>query len=275
MNVATVPWVVKFGGRELSPGPELSRLAAVLASAVAAGVPTVVVHGGGDEISARAEALGLPVERIGGQRVTDPPMLEVVIEVLAGRVNTRLVAALATAGVPALGLTGMSGHLLRVRPLPGLGFVGEPTKVRAALLRRLLSEGHTPVLAPIGAGPSGSPYNVNADLAAGAIAGAIRAHLSLVTDVPAVLDREGRPIAELASSRIPALLRDGTARDGMIPKLTAVAAALAAGAPTAWIGDLDGLRAPGGPRSPGTIVVGPEAEPRVVRRAIGRPEGVR
>ncbi len=256
MIAAPLPWVVKVGGRELAPGPELGRLAERLASAVRAGVPTVLVHGGGDEISARAEALGLPVQRVDGQRVTDPAMLEVVIEVLAGRVNARLVDALGRSGVAAVGLSGLSDRLLTVRPVPALGFVGEPSKVRPRALERLLAAGLTPVVAPIGAGPSGGAYNVNADLAAGAIAAALSAELAILTDVPAVRDADGAPIPELRPSEIPRLLRDGTARDGMIPKLRAAAAAVAGGAPAVWIGTLAALTPPGGPRPVGTVVRG-------------------
>jgi acetylglutamate kinase len=253
------PWVVKVGGRELRPGPELDRLAGTLAAAVRGGVPTLLVHGGGDEITERCDALGLPTQRIGGQRVTDAATLELVVEVLAGRINLRLVTALQAAGVPAIGITGVSGRLLTVTPSPGLGFVGTPTRVRAQLLRDLLGDGWTPVIAPLGVGPGGSVHNVNADLAAAAIASSLHSELALLTDVPAVRDAKGASISALRSGQIRALIRDGVARDGMIPKLLAAESALQSGARSVWIGDLEGLPRPGVEPDRGTRIVGRRA----------------
>ncbi|MFI5415639.1 MAG: acetylglutamate kinase [Candidatus Lutacidiplasmatales archaeon] len=252
MTTARSPWVLKVGGRELRPGEELQRLSDSVATAVRTGRPTVVVHGGGDEISERAEALGLPTERVLGQRKTDAATLEIVVEVLAGRINLRLVQALQAAGVPAFGLSGISGRLLSVVPTPSLGFVGTPDRVRPHLLRTLLGDGLTPVVAPLGLGPDGTVHNVNADLAASAIAGALGVELALLTDVPAVLDQEGRPIPTLRVGQLRGLVESGVATDGMIPKLDAAERALNEGAPSVWIGDLDGLGSPGR----GTTVLG-------------------
>ena len=259
MNPKPLPWLVKVGGAELSPGDGLRRLADTIGRAVRAGVPTVLVHGGGEEITQRADALGLPTTRVAGHRVTDPAMLEVVVEVLAGRINVRLVQALHRAGVPAVGLTGGSARLLSVVPAgqpPGaLGAVGRPTLARTRLLHTLLDEGLTPVVAPLGIGEDGSIFNVNADSAAGALAASLGASLSLLTDVPAVLDEAGRPIATLRPARLRALLHSGVARGGMIPKLEAAEAALEGGAASVWIGSLDGLVPPGVPPGTGTTVL--------------------
>jgi acetylglutamate kinase len=253
------PWVLKVGGRELRPGEALEQFADVVARAVHAGVPTVVVHGGGEEITERADALGLPTERVRGQRVTDAAMLEVVIEVLGGRINHRLVAAIQRAGVPAFGLSGTSGRLLTAEPMgdpPGsLGYVGRPTAVRARILRTLFESGWTPVIAPLGSGPGGSVYNVNADLAAAALAGSLSGDLALLTDVPGVRDRAGAVLPSLSLDQIPGLLSDGTATGGMIPKLEAASTALTEGALSVWIGDLPGLSHPGSP-AVGTRFVG-------------------
>lgn len=246
------PWVLKVGGRELVPGPALAELALRVAEAVRSGRRVVVVHGGGDEVTERAAELGLPTEKVDGQRVTSDAMLSVVAEVLAGRVNLRLVNALEGAGVPAVGVTGVSGQLLRVAPAgdpPGrLGWVGEPRATRPQLLGHLLDDGWTPVVAPLGTDGAGGVYNVNADLAAASIAAALGADLLLLTDVPAVRDRQGRSLAALDPTGVQRLIDAGDARDGMIPKLSAAVASIVGGAASAWIGDLAGV-GPEGPRS--------------------------
>ena len=253
------PWVIKVGGRELRPGPDLEKFTSVLRHEARAGRPLVVVHGGGDEVTDRANALGIPTQRRDGQRVTDEAMLEVVVEVLAGRVNTRLVSALAAGGVPAVGVSGVSDRLLTVRPAgdpPGsLGRVGEPTAVHARRLRGWLSEGLVPVVAPLGTDDRGGVYNVNADRAAGAIAAALGAELRIVTDVASVRDSAGRPIAVLSSAEARELVRAGAATEGMIPKLEAATASLEGGAAAVWIGDLEGLGPGRRPTSYGTRLV--------------------
>ncbi|MGI0132532.1 MAG: acetylglutamate kinase [Thermoplasmata archaeon] len=243
------PWVLKVGGDELLPGPSLGQVALAVAQCVRRGQPVVLVHGGGDEATERAAALGLTTEWRRGQRVTSPEMLEVVAEVLGGRVNVRLVNALDTAGVPSVGLTGVSARLLPVTPAgdpPGsLGWVGQPIGARPRLLVKLLDEGFTPVVAPLGTDTHGGVYNVNADLAAASIAASLSADLLLLTDVRAVNDAQGRPIADLTVRETLALVEHGTARDGMIPKLGACAHALRRGARSAWIGPLAGLMSGG------------------------------
>ncbi len=233
----------------------------------------MVVHGGGDEVTDRAAELGLPTEKIGGQRVTNDAMLEVVSEVLVGRVGVRLVNALEGAGVPAVGLSGLSGQMLRVVPgghPPGsLGWVGVPAHVRPTLLHRLLDDGLTPVIAPLGTDGNGGVYNVNADVAAGAIAASLGAHLVLLTDVPAVRGPDGSPVEELAESRARQLLAAGTARDGMIPKLEAAISGLRGGASSVWIGNLSGLTEDGPRPGAGTRVVrGPRLAGSVAHRPL-------
>lgn len=258
MTAHAPPWVIKAGGRELLPGPQLATLVTGVAAMVRAGAEVVLVHGGGDEISRRCDELGLPVEIVAGQRVTTDAVREVVAEVLGGRVNLRVVNALESGGVPAVGLSGVSGGLLIVRaagtPPGSLGWVGEPTVVNARLLRDLLTNGFTPVVAPLGADREGGVYNVNADRAAGAIAGALGARLVMLTDVAAVRADDGAPIAELTPAAIRRLIARGTARDGMVPKLEAAARALASGAPDVWIGDLAGWEPAGPLAGRGTLV---------------------
>jgi len=261
----SAPWVLKVGGRELEAGPALDRLVALVRDAVRGGRAVVVVHGGGPEVSKRAQELGLRTEQRDGLRVTSTEMLDVVVEVLAGRVNNRLVAALVAGGVPAIGLSGVSGRLLSVVPSgdpPGtLGWVGDPSAVDPRWLRRTLSDGFTPVVAPLGVDPSGHVRNVNADLAAGAIAAALGADLLLLTDVPSVRDGDGRAVPTLTPAEAHRLVGRGVALGGMIPKLDAAARSLSAGARSAWIGDLDGL----GPAGPAA-----GAGTRLLRAAGGR-----
>jgi acetylglutamate kinase len=266
---ARPPLVVKVGGRELLPGPALDLLADRLRPFLAEGRPVVLVHGGGDEVTHRADALGLRTTKHRGQRVTSAPMLEIVVEVLAGRINTRLVAELNRAGLPAVGLTGAARGLLTVRPAgdpPGaLGFVGAPQRVRSAPLDALLQHGFLPVVAPIGVDRAGQLYNVNADLAAAAIAAALSAELLLVTDVPHVRGPDGEDRLRLTLPEARGLIAAGAAVDGMIPKLEAAEGALREGARSVWIGPVDAL-GPEGP-APGTGTTVLRARPRAAPRA--------
>ena len=255
----TRPIVLKVGGRELLPGPTLDALARLVAELESRGRRVVLVHGGGEEVTERASALGLPTERAAGQRVTSAPMLEVVIEVLAGRVSTRLVSALGAAGVAAVGVSGVGGRLLTVRPAGepagALGLVGVPDAVHPAPLAALLTSGITPVVAPIGIDADGQPRNVNADLAAGAIAAALGAELWLITDVPGVRDGRGILCPHLTIAQARALCAAGAATDGMVPKLQAAGSALADGVPRAWIGSLEALSPDGPAPGHGTMLV--------------------
>ena len=229
--------VVKVGGNELDRPEWL----AACARAIAAAGPVVVVHGGGRAVSALSQRLDLPVQKRGGRRVTSREVAEVVEMVLAGPVNRAVVAALRGAGLDAVGLSGVDGALLTAEPLDDsdaeLGHVGRITEVRAALLHSLLLAGLTPVIAPMAPDVAGDlPFNVNADDAAAAVAGALQAsEVLFVSDVPGVL---GAPRGGLAAGEIEPLIEAGVAADGMAAKLRAAAAALAAGARSARIGDL-------------------------------------
>jgi acetylglutamate kinase len=269
--------VLKVGGRELLPGPELDRVVRFVGALARAGAPPVLVHGGGDEITDRARALGLAVTRVRGQRVTSLPMLDVAIEVLAGRIGTRLVAALSAQGIPATGMTGAAGRTLWVTPAgspPGsLGRVGQPRRTDPRLLSTLRGAGFVPVVAPIGIGSGGKLYNVNADTAAGALAGALGAHLLLLTDVEGVRDAAGAPIAELSRAEARRLLARGVAVDGMVPKLEGGLEALAAGAASVWIGRPEALDPadPVRPRGGTRLGAGPASVPLLAPPvAVGR-----
>jgi len=250
-------WIVKVGGEELTSGAPLARFVATVARCVHAGQRLVVVHGGGDEVTIRAGALGIATERTAGQRRTSSAMLEVVAEVLAGRINVRLTNALEGAGLPAVGLTGVSARMLKVRPAgepPGsLGWVGDPVGAGTRLLTTLLDDGFTPVLAPLGVDAAGQVYNVNADLAAAAFAAALPADLIVLTDVPGVRGADGGVVGRLEPTDARRLVAAGVASAGMIPKLDAAIRATAGGG-RAWIGAIDDLT-PTGPRpGRGTLV---------------------
>jgi len=251
--------VVKLGGNELDQPAWLEACARALMSLD----PVVVVHGGGRAVSAWSERLGLPVEKRDGRRVTTPEVAEVVELVLAGPLNRRVVAALRRAGLDAVGLSGVDGGLLTARRAESgteLGHVGEIVQVRAALLESFLLAGLTPVIAPMApaAGDAAAtPFNVNADDAAAAIAGALHAaELLLVSDVPGVqVGGVVQPV--LDGVEIESLIESGAASEGMAAKLRAAVAALRAGARAVRIGD---LRLLDDPRA-GTRILATAAQP--------------
>jgi len=237
------PRVAKLGGNELDRPGWLEECARALKLVD----PLVVVHGGGQAITAWSQRLGLPVEKRDGKRVTTPQVAEIVEMVLTGPVNRQVVAALRGAGLDAVGLSGVDGGLLAARRAPGnLGHVGEVTAVRAALLQSLLLAGLTPVVAPIAPDPdaAGVPLNINADDAASAIAAALGAsELLFVSDIPGV-NVGGVAQPEIAATEIEGLIATGIAKDGMAAKLRAAAAALRGGARAVRIGDLELFRNP-------------------------------
>jgi acetylglutamate kinase len=250
------PRVAKIGGNELDRPAWLEECARALRVVD----PLVVVHGGGQAITAWSRRLDLPVEKRDGMRVTTPQVAEVVEMVLAGPVNRQVVAALRAAGLDAVGLSGVDGGLLTARRAAGnLGHVGEITAVRAALLQSLLLAGLTPVLAPVAPDPAaaGVPLNINADDAASAVAAALGAsELLFVSDIPGVAVG-GVAQPEIAATEIEGLIAAGIARDGMAAKLRAAAAALRGGARAVRIGDLELFRNP----AAGTRIVAAVTQP--------------
>ena len=200
------------------------------------GVRPVVVHGGGPLISEWLKAHGVPSRFERGLRVTDARTLDVVVAVLAGLVNKRLVAALTAGGGRALGLSGADGGLFKARVLDGkLGYVGEVAEVDARLLLDLMEDGLVPVVAPIavewrGEAPTKQLLNINADTAAGAVAVALAARwLVFLTDVPGIRGEDGETVTALSSARAGALTEAGVIEGGMIPKVEACLQAAAAG----------------------------------------------
>ncbi len=247
--------VVKVGGNELDRPDWLAACGRALKPLE----PVVVVHGGGRAVSALSQRLDLPVEKRDGVRITTPAVAEAVEMALAGPVNRLVVSALRAAGLDAIGLSGVDGGLLTARPTAGgLGHVGELAEVRAPLLMSLLLAGFTPVIAPMAPSPEGGlPFNVNADAAAAAIAGALHAaELLFVSDVPGV-QVDGAVQPALEAGDVETLIELGAATGGMAAKLRAAAAALRAGARAVRIGDLHLLGRP----SAGTRILSTAVQP--------------
>ncbi len=203
--------VIKYGGHAMDK-PELSEAFALdLAHLAGQGMRLVVVHGGGPQINALLARLQIESRFVDGLRVTDEAAMQAVEMVLCGQVNKAVVSAFARHGVRAAGVSGRDGALLRARPKnPALGLVGEVTDVNPALPRCLLDAGFVPVVAPVASGPEGEALNINADTAAGALAGALEAeYFVLISDVPGVLDADGRLIPGLNRTEIARLKEQG------------------------------------------------------------------
>jgi acetylglutamate kinase len=220
--------VLKIGG---AVAAEADAAIAATASLHDAGRPVVVVHGGGPLIGEWSERFGLPTRFVRGLRVTDEPTRDVAIAVLGGLANKTLVAALLGRGVPAVGLSGIDGGMLRAeREDAELGLVGRVTLVDSSLLEDLVEHGRVPVVAPAAIGPAGEILNVNGDAAAGAVAASLGARLlAFVTDVPGVRAKDGRIVPRLDRARSMALVEDGTIEGGMLPKVEACLLAAASG----------------------------------------------
>lgn len=221
--------LVKIGGSLQEAGEVLDELARFPH-------PLVLVHGGGPEIGAWLKRLGYESHFVGGLRVTPAEQVEVV-EMVLSALGKRLAYGLSQKGRPAVALSGRDAVLLRGEALPGLGRVGEVKGVNARLLKDLLEKGYTPLVAPIALDEEG-PLNVNADTAAGAVAGALGWPAVFLTDVEGVLrdpsDPESR-ISRLSLAEVEGLKREGVLQGGMIPKVEAALSALRAGAPWAAI----------------------------------------
>jgi acetylglutamate kinase len=228
--------VIKIGG-SAADSPALRRsLARQAAELYRAGHDVVVVHGGGKLFSQTLGRLGLGVEFHNGLRVTDRPTRDVALMVLAGMANKQWVAEFQAAGQSAVGISGGDAGMVRVRPVTtakkgskkSLGFVGRPAKVNTAILELAFRERLLPVVASVALGPGGEYYNVNADDFAAALAKALHAdRLLFLTESGGVLDARRQLITLLKVRDIPRLIRDGTVRDGMIPKLQSCARILA------------------------------------------------
>lgn len=233
--------VVKLGGRSIETAEGRAQLAQRLAALVKAGAKLVIVHGGGAQVTAALNASGIEAKFVNGLRVTDEKTLEVA-EPVFSHIGKTLAHALTIAGAPAVALTGRDAALVQgVVKDPALGRVGTIVGVDAEVLRHLAYNGITPVVGPIAVDDEGA-LNVNADEVASAVARALGAKdLLLLTDVPAVRDAQGAPIAALTPAEAHALIASGAATGGMIPKITGALAALATGVSRVRVLDEAGL----------------------------------
>jgi acetylglutamate kinase len=234
------PLVLKIGGELLEDRARLRSVVDAVSGIVRSGAQLVIVHGGGKDIDAALKVAGIEKQQVDGLRVTDAATLDVVVSVLAGAVNTRLVAALGAAGVGAVGLTGADGRcgLSQVAPphravdgrTVDLGRVGLPVDGDVRVLRTLIADGFVPVVACIGVTEDGQLLNVNADTLAGRLAAALRARRLVIAGTTAgVLASDGSTLTSLDTSEITWLVSGGTATAGMIAKLRACGDAIAGG----------------------------------------------
>ena len=226
--------VVKIGGAAVEDKSTLHRCARAIVELAGDGHCVAVVHGGGGALTRTLEVLGKHSDFVNGLRVTDAETRDVALMVLSGIVNKNLVAAIAKAGLPAVGLCGGDGGTFRARkklmPDCDLGFVGDICSVEPHWLETIWKEGGIPVLSSIALGADGEYYNVNADQMAAACAAACHADsLIFLTDVAGVKDASGTVIPWLSTSAAEALVADAVVRGGMLPKLQACREALRRG----------------------------------------------
>jgi acetylglutamate kinase len=239
---------LKFGGELLEDAARVAAIAQAVARIGRAG-PLVVVHGGGREIDAALSRAGIEKRQVDGLRITDEPTLDIVVGVLAGLINTRLVAALGAAGVPAVGLTGADAGIGRVTQaaphkaasgaVVDLGRVGEPVGAsKPALLADLCRKGYVPVVSSIGADKDGRLFNVNADTLASYLASRLKSPRLIVAGATAgVYAGDGTTIPQMTFADIADLIANGGVTAGMIAKLTACRSAIEGGVGEVFVAD--------------------------------------
>lgn len=246
-------FVIKYGGHAMGDDELARKFAEDIVLLKQIGINPIVVHGGGPQIGKMLERLKIQSSFVDGLRVTDEATVEIVEMVLSGMINKEIVSAINAAGGMAVGISGKDGKLIQAKKLErtkkdpdsniekvlDLGFVGDPEIVRPKILEDFAGDGLIPVVAPIGVDANGQTYNINADTAAGAIAGAMQASkLLFLTDVPGVLSPEKELFSELTCEDAQSLIDNGTVTGGMIPKVETCLYALKHGAEAVHI--LDG-----------------------------------
>jgi acetylglutamate kinase len=241
--------VIKYGGNAMTDPKLQAAFARDVVLLKLVGLNPVVVHGGGPQIEDLLKRVGKKGEFVQGMRVTDAETMDVVEMVLGGQVNKDIVNLINQAGGKAVGLTGVDGTFIRAKKLmmedkdkPGdvidIGQVGEITKIDPSLIAFLDSGDFIPVIAPIGVGPEGETYNINADVVAGKLAEVLKAEkLVLLTNTPGVLDKAGNLLTGLTPKKIDALVADGTLSGGMLPKIASALDAAKSGVKSVHIID--------------------------------------
>jgi len=217
---AKTPLVLKMGGRLLQDNQALDALLKVVAQ-LSSQYPIVLVHGGGDQVDSWLATFGFSTQKIDGQRVSPKEQMPVIAGALAGAVNCLMVSRAQLQGLKAVGLTLAAGQSLKFDVNEKLGAVGIAKANDATLLNTLLSQGFVPVFSSVGQSDNGDLLNVNADLAAAAICQLVQGQLVLLTDVPGILDGEGKLISALDGKAAQALVDSGVIKGGMKVKLDA------------------------------------------------------
>ena len=240
-------FVIKFGGNAMT-NPELHESFArdvVLMKLV--GMNPVVVHGGGPQIGELLDRLNIETRFIDGMRVTDEHTMDVVEMVLGASVNKEIVDSIHRNGGRAIGITGKDGQLIQARKLsgpwgnegqPDIGQVGEVERIDTDILSTLSDSDYIPVIAPVAGSEDGSTYNINADLVAGKLAEVLRAEkLMLLTNVPGLLDANGKTLTGLSSEQVETLIQSDVIQGGMLPKVRCALNAVKGGVNSAHIID--------------------------------------
>lgn len=241
--------VIKYGGNAMSDADLRECFASDVVLLKLVGMNPVVVHGGGPQINELLDKLGKKGEFIQGMRVTDAETMDIVEMVLGGQINKEIVHMINRHGGKAVGLTGQDGNFIHAKKMMvpnkdkpqemiDLGQVGEITGIDPRLINFLDQGDFIPVIAPIGVGPEGETYNINADVVAGKLAEVLGAEkLILMTNTPGVLDKAGNLLSGLTPKDIDALVEDGTLSGGMLPKISSALDAARSGVKSVHIID--------------------------------------
>ena len=239
--------VIKYGGSAMTDVRLKECFAEDVALLSFVGVKPIIVHGGGPQIGELLEKIGKESRFVRGLRVTDEETMDVVEMVLVAKVNKDVVSMINRHGGRAVGISGRDGSFIRAKKAGpanlaegdvDLGLVGDVESIDPSLIASLEERGFIPVIAPVGAGPDGKPYNINADTAAGALSASLAAEkFVLLTDVPGVLDARGELIRSVSEDEAETLIQGGVAAGGMIPKIKCCLAALRGAVPKAHIID--------------------------------------
>jgi len=244
--------VIKYGGHAIAEQSLKEQFVLDVILMKYVGINPIIVHGGGPQISRIMERMGIQSTFVEGQRVTDDETMNVVEMVLVGTVNKEIVGLINGYEGRAVGLSGRDGNLIQADPIKiykytgderppeiiDIGRVGKVSSVNVEVLKALEDSGFIPVIAPVGVGPEGQAYNINADLVAGAIAGKLKAEkLILLTDVPGVMNSKKELIPSMTADEARKAMEDRIATGGMIPKLKSCLKALGSGVDKAHIID--------------------------------------
>ncbi|MBK1873135.1 MULTISPECIES: acetylglutamate kinase [Marinobacter] len=244
--------VIKYGGNAMENEELKSSFARDVVLMKLVGINPIVVHGGGPQIGELLQRLNIQSRFVNGMRVTDAATMDVVEMVLGGQVNKEIVSLINAQGGTAIGLTGKDANLIRARKLEvvdrspeleraeiiDIGRVGEVASINVDVIDMLTRSNVIPVIAPIGVGPDGTSYNINADLVAGKVAEAMKAEkLMLLTNVSGLKSKEDKVLTGLTAQQVNDLIEDGTIHGGMLPKIRCALSAVENGVRTSHIID--------------------------------------